>query len=283
MSNPLATLFSPITVIWNSLIFVPTFNLLLVINQFTHNLGWSILILSGLLRAALIPVTAKSLKIQKLTQDLAPELARLKAEHKDNKQALASAQAELYKKHGLNPAAGCLPTVVLFAVMFALSKSVNYLFPPPNYNVSRDQINQSIVFSHLKFTDSTSFNPHFFYTNLSHPDVVKTDFLPLPLPGLFVLLSTALQFISMKMSAPALAEQKQLAEKTPGATDDSMAEAMSASVNWMPLMNIVIGYQFPSVIMLYFLPFTALQIFQQYRASGWGGLQPWISKIKPLK
>ena len=283
--NFIATLFSPITTIWNWLIFIPVFNILLFVQQFTHNMGWSIILMSFGLRLALSGVIGKTLKIQKLQLTLAPELAKLKEQHKDNKQQLMLAQAELYKKNGFNPSAGCLPTIIMFAVMFSLTKSIDYIYPNAARPVTLEKINQSIIVPNLKLQESGKFEKTFFYVDVTKPDTVPVKFsgMTIPLPGVFILLSTVLQFMSMKMSAPLLSEEKKIAAKTPGKSDDDMASAMAASTNIMPLMNIIIGYQFPSIIMIYFIPFTLVQVIQQYYVTGWGGLTPWLQKANFLK
>lgn len=283
--NFITTLFSPITTLWNWLIFIPVFNILLFIQQYTHNMGWSIILMSFGLRLALSGVILKTLKIQKLQLTLAPELAKLKEVHKDNKQQLMLAQAELYKKNGFNPSAGCLPTIIMFAVMFSLTKSIDYIYPNKDRPVALEKVNQSIVIPNLKQQEVGRFEKTFFYADVTKPDIIPVKFsgMTLPLPGVFILLSTILQFMSMKMSAPLLSAEKKIAAKTPGRTDDDMASAMAASTNIMPLMNIIIGYQFPSIIMIYFIPFTLIQVIQQYFVTGWGGLTPWFKRFGLVK
>jgi YidC/Oxa1 family membrane protein insertase len=52
----------------------------------------------------------------KKMQALQPELQALKERYKDNQQQFAQKQLELFKKHGVNPASGCLPMLVQFPV-----------------------------------------------------------------------------------------------------------------------------------------------------------------------
>jgi YidC/Oxa1 family membrane protein insertase len=53
---------------------------------------------------------------------LAPEMARLKELHKDDKMALQKAMMTLYKREKVNPMSGCLPILVQIPVFFALYK-----------------------------------------------------------------------------------------------------------------------------------------------------------------
>lgn len=283
----LSVVFSPLSRIWNTLIFIPVFNLLLFINQYTHNMGWSIILLSLGIRLALIGITQKTFKVQQITQGLNPEIAKLKEQYKNDKQGLMAAQAELYKKNGVNPAAGCFPTIILMVVMFSLPHSIDYVFPNPQRPVSLETVNKSILISNLKIKEAGQFSKNFYYLNLTKPDTVpfKIPNFPttIPLPGLFVIISTILQFISMKMMSPIVEAEKKLAKKTEGKSDDTMADAFAANTNMMPFMNLFLGYIFPSVITLYLIPFTLVQVVQQYFATGWGGLTPWLKKFNLLK
>ena len=90
--------------LWNLLLTQPLLNSLIGLYKLTGNLGWSIVVLTILLRFLMTPLVLPSLKVTKKIQELAPELAKLKAQFKDDKQKLMVAQAELYKKNGANPA-----------------------------------------------------------------------------------------------------------------------------------------------------------------------------------
>ena len=51
-------------------------------------------------------------------QQVAPELKKLQAKYKDDRQAMGMAQMELYRKHGINPLGGCLPMVVQLPILY---------------------------------------------------------------------------------------------------------------------------------------------------------------------
>ena len=80
--------------------------------------GWtwvlSIVGLVVIIRAALIPVFVKQIKAQRGMQALQPDLRKLQQKYKGktdqlSRQAMTQAQMALYKKHGTNPFAACLP------------------------------------------------------------------------------------------------------------------------------------------------------------------------------
>jgi membrane protein insertase Oxa1/YidC/SpoIIIJ len=85
------------------------------------------------------------------------------------------------------------------------------------------------------------------------------------------------------MLLPAVAAEKKVVEKTATDTDDAMVEAQKQMLYLFPLMTVVVGFQFPSGLVLYWLVFSAVSSLQQYSVTGWGGLTPHLKKIGMLK
>jgi len=91
--------------------------------------GWtwtlSIIGLVLAIRAALIPVALQQLKAQRRMRLLQPELTKLQDKYKDrtdppSRQAMVQEQMALYKTHGTNPFAACLPLLIQVPFFFAL-------------------------------------------------------------------------------------------------------------------------------------------------------------------
>ena len=78
--------------------------------------GWTIVLITVLIKVLFWPLTAASTRSMKRMQALAPELAELKEKYKDDVQKLTSKQWELYKKNKVNPMSGCLPMVIQMPV-----------------------------------------------------------------------------------------------------------------------------------------------------------------------
>ncbi|MGH9918105.1 MAG: YidC/Oxa1 family membrane protein insertase, partial [Nitrososphaerales archaeon] len=66
------------------------------------------------------PLTVKSTRSMAAMQRLAPELKKLQAKYKGDKQTLNEEMMKLYKEHGVNPAGGCLPMVIQFPIFIIL-------------------------------------------------------------------------------------------------------------------------------------------------------------------
>lgn len=267
--------------IWNLLLFNPLLNLLIWLYQITGNFGWSIVILTIGLRVAMTPLVLPSLRASKKMQDMAPELAALKVKFKDDKTGLMTAQAALYKEKGLNPAAGCLPQVVQILVLIALFSAFNTVLQPKD-NTIAENLNPHLYAAN-KLPEDFAVSTKFFYLDVTKPDVFHVQGIPFPLPGLFLLLSAAVQFLSSKMMLPEAKKQEKLAKATPEATDDIMAQTQSQMMYMFPLMTIIFGFQFPSGLVIYWFVFSAVSMVQQYYASGWGGLTPWLRRLGMVK
>ncbi|HHX73675.1 MAG TPA: YidC/Oxa1 family membrane protein insertase [Firmicutes bacterium] len=95
-------------------------SILLAINGFTNNYGLSIIILTILVRVVTWPLMSKQLASAKAMQELQPEIKKLQEKYKNDKEKLNAATLELWKKHKINPAAGCLPLLIQLPILWAV-------------------------------------------------------------------------------------------------------------------------------------------------------------------
>lgn len=267
--------------IWHTILYQPLVNVLIFFYQILfENLGWAILALTVIIRGILIPLTLPSMKAAQKMKELAPEIEKLKKKYENDKQGLAKAQMELYKQHGANPAAGCLPQIVQLIILIALYQAFIRVLRGDGDVIER--LNQ-VLYPALKLGEGTIINTHFFWLDLTKPDLFHLPGLAFALPGFFLILAALLQFLSSKMMQPVVTKAQKEAAKTEGKTDD-MATAMQSQMLYLfPLMTIFIGYSFPSGLILYWFVFSLFTAIQQYFISGWGGLSPWINKAKSWK
>ena len=267
--------------IWNLLLYHPLLNSLIYLTKLTGSLGWAVIILTSGLRLIMTPLTTPSLKASKKMQDLAPELAELKKKFKDDKQGMITAQSELYKKHGLNPAAGCLPQIVQILVLIALFNAFNTVLRPNGENIIT-RLNK-VLYSSNQLAPDAQINTSFLGLDLAKPDVIHVNGLPFPLPGLALLLTGLVQLVSSVMMLPEVKAQEKQAEKTEEGMDDALAASQKQMVYMFPIMTIFFGFQFPAGLVMYWLIFSGISVVQQYFAVGWGGLTPWLAKLNLVK
>ena len=82
--------------------------------------GWSIIVLTLIVRLLFYPATAKANTSMKKMQQVQPKLQQLKEQYKDNPQLLNAKMMELYRTEGVNPFGGCLPLLLQLPVFIAL-------------------------------------------------------------------------------------------------------------------------------------------------------------------
>ncbi len=98
----------------------PIFWLLGVIHSILGNWGWSIIVLTVLIKLAFFPLSAASYKSMARMRAVAPKMAALKEQFADDRQKLSQGMMELYKKEKINPLGGCLPILVQMPVFLSL-------------------------------------------------------------------------------------------------------------------------------------------------------------------
>jgi YidC/Oxa1 family membrane protein insertase len=108
-----------------SVIVVPLHQTLKWIYGFVGNYGWSIILLTVLINIVIFPLRHKSVVSMRKMQELQPEMKAIQARYANlkttdpAKQKMNQEVMELYKKHGANPASGCLPMLATMPILFA--------------------------------------------------------------------------------------------------------------------------------------------------------------------
>jgi YidC/Oxa1 family membrane protein insertase len=98
----------------------PLFSVLRYINDYTHNFGFAIIILTLGIKLLFVPLQYKSYKSMQGMKDIQPKVAKLQEKYKDDKQKLNEDLMKLYREHKVNPVGGCLPMFLQMPVFIAL-------------------------------------------------------------------------------------------------------------------------------------------------------------------
>ncbi|RUR30097.1 membrane protein insertase YidC [Vreelandella andesensis] len=105
---------------WLWFIANPLFWLLDKIHDIVGNWGWSIVLLTVLVKLVLFPLSAKAYKSMARMRKLGPEMQRLKEMYGDDRQKMSQEMMKFYQKEKINPLGGCLPILVQMPVFIAL-------------------------------------------------------------------------------------------------------------------------------------------------------------------
>ncbi|CAB3785212.1 Membrane protein insertase YidC [Paraburkholderia ultramafica] len=105
---------------WVTIIAKPLFWLLSKIHSYVGNWGWSIVLLTVLIKAVFFPLSAASYKSMARMKAITPRMQALRERFKGDPQKMNAALMELYKTEKVNPFGGCLPVVIQIPVFISL-------------------------------------------------------------------------------------------------------------------------------------------------------------------
>ncbi|RPI01585.1 MAG: YidC/Oxa1 family membrane protein insertase, partial [Zetaproteobacteria bacterium] len=266
----LAWLFTPI--------FQAFFLVLVLFDLLTGNIAISIILLTLVLRFALIPLYRKQLVSTRQMQLLAPELKELQRKFKGDRQKATVAQQEFYKQRGINPASGCLPILlqlVLIVPMYSVisqgltNHDVNQMLNVFGYQITTLDCPTEPEYNNPEFPGQVTnpcLDPFAFGVNWGIPEPQTTGLIIAGF-GISVLaiLSSLFQLIQSRMMLP-------VADPKNG--DDPQIRLQRQMAYFLPLISIVYGGILPAGLFLYWIGGTVFSIGQQYLILGWGGTFP---------
>lgn len=241
---------SAIVNIYNTLLYYPLVNLLVIFYQILgQNLGLAIIAITILIKVVTYPLTKPSLQLAKKQKELQPEIQKLKAQYK-NKQVFAQKQMELYKKHGINPAAGCLPQIVQLVILFALYRVFTTILG--NSGVVGEELNSILYFERFALEVGETINTQFLYLDLTKPD----PYFIIPV------LAAASQFLLSKLMVANTSKMEKPVKQTPSKEDDFMMIMQKQSMYILPIFTLVIGISLPSGLVLFWFISTLIALIQ---------------------
>ncbi len=200
----------------NAWVIIPIFNFL---NKFISNYGIIILLLTLIIKLALLPLTFRSYMSQAKMKALKPEIEEINAKiPKDKAMERQQATMALYKKAGVNPMGGCLPMVFQMPILYAM-----FRFFPTSIELRQ----QPFLWAH----------------DLSTYDSILNLPFTIPMYGdhvsLFTLLMTVSTILSMRFNSA-----------TPGG--DSAMPGMKGMMYVMPVMFMLILNNFSAGLTYYY-------------------------------
>lgn len=221
----------------------PLFNILFIIYAILpgHDFGVAVIGLTILVRLALWPLVTKQLHSQRLMQQMAPEIARIRKETGNDREKQTQMLMELYKERGTSPFAPLLPILIQLPIFFAL------------YVVFRDSVHPeklaSLAYGWVEqlpavanvIANSNQFSPTLFgVVNLTQPNV------------LLAVLAGVAQWYQTKMLQP---KQK---------PQDQQAQLMMTMTKVFPVITVLVGLTLPSALALYWAVTSLVAILQQH-------------------
>ena len=188
------------------------------------DVGFSIIILTILVKLLLSPLHKKSIKGQFELKKLEPKINEIKKNFPD-KQEQAKKTFELYKEHKISPLSGCLPVLIQLPIILALYRL---------------------------FLSGFDLNAHEIYSFISRPDVFNMNFLGLiPLSEknlIFAIIAGITQFLQARFSASRVS----VSDNKDDSFQANMSKMMSKQMQYvLPVFVAIISYQISAAIALY--------------------------------
>ncbi|MCX6753142.1 MAG: YidC/Oxa1 family membrane protein insertase [Candidatus Nomurabacteria bacterium] len=222
--------------LWNSILYKPFVNALALIVSFIPggNVGIAVILLTLLVKTALIPLSRRSIESQSKMKLLEPEIAKIKASGL-NKEEQAKKTFELYKEYKTNPFSGCLLVFIQIPIILAL---------------------------YYVFFKGIDFNADILYSFVHIPAKINMYFLGIDLASkslILAILAGASQFFqAYYMPKP----------NTPDTGGNSFQESFARSMQMQmkyvfPILITFIAYRISGAIALYWITSNVFTVFQQ--------------------
>ena len=206
----------------------------------------SIIGLTLVIRAALIPLFVKQIKSSRNMQLIQPKVRELQKKYGHDRERLAQETMKLYKETGTNPFASCLPILLQMPIFLALFRLIDQAAKNPE-----DERGFMTSTLNTQFGDAT------FLTAKISDTFIATDLLSVRLlAALLVILMTVTTFLT----------QRQLMSKNmpPDALTGPYAQQQKMLLYVLPLVFAVGGIAFPIGVLFYWTTSNLWTMGQQF-------------------
>jgi YidC/Oxa1 family membrane protein insertase len=189
----------------------PLFTGLNYVHKLIGNWGWSIIIVTALIKLLFYPLSQASGRSMAKMRAVGPRMKQIQETFKDDREKLGRAMMELYKKEKINPLAGCLPMVVQIPVFISF------------YRVLLESVEMRQTPFLLWINDLSSRDPYFvlpllmgsamfaqFKLNPAPPDPMQAkimQFMPLIMTGMMAWFPSGLVLYWLTNTVLSIAQQ----------------------------------------------------------------------------
>jgi YidC/Oxa1 family membrane protein insertase len=223
--------------LYQQILYRPILNLLVFFYQTIafHDLGIAIILVTLFIRIILYPFFHTGAKQQMLMQRIQPKIKEIQTKHKDDRDQQAKALMELYKEHGVNPFSGILLLIIQIPILLTF------------YWVIRSGVGSAQLTGLYSFIVA----PHSINT-------IFLGFIDLAKPNFILIIAAALaQYFQAKLAI----------YRAPGSSAGTLSQAEKIARQMVfvgPVITILVFYNFPAALGLYWLMTSLFSAVQQY-------------------
>ncbi len=233
--------------------------------QLFGDIGIAIIVLTLLIKTILIPLTRQQIVSQRRMQTIQPEIKAVQVKFKGNRTKINEETMRLYKERGINPASGCLPSLLQLFLLIPIYSVINTGLGAPDIQSALQFLGVPVLQGltcHALGTLQPCINPYIAWLGLD-AHLPQHSFI-VPIIGFSIstlaLIAAGLQLIQTRMAQPR--------------TGDPQQASQQRIFLLLPLFSIFYGSFLPAGLFIYWIVFTLYSIIQQYLIAGWGSLFP---------
>ena len=262
-------------------VFNPIFQVLYIflvwLQKLTGDVGIAIILMTLVVRAALIPLFRRQIVSTKRMQLIQPEIKELQKRYKGDRSKFSQAQMELYKERGVNPASGCLPLLLQLPLLMIIYSVISQGLTNPDPRAM-------FTFFGLHILDYTCVNgvgvvgaTVDLYKPCINTTVTWLGNLDVSKPWVLFPNIAFLSWFSVLAAASAVLQLVQSRMTMPPSTtafSDQNSKVQRQLVMFLPLISLAYGGFLPAGLFIYWIVTTIFGIVQQYLIVGWGSTFP---------
>lgn len=263
--------------IFDTLIVQPIFNLLILLYAIIPggDFGVTIIVFTIIIRLLMWPLVKKQLHQTKVMRQMQPELKKIKAKAKGNKQLEAQMMMELYRERGVSPFGSIGLLLIQLPIFIALFHVIQIM------TIHRDEI-EKFTYNFLEglqpiatlIKDPDNFNESLLGVVDLTKHAVSNEGVYIPLL-ILALLASALQYFQSKQITPQPTENKRLRDIMKESADGKQADQSEISaimsqrmIKIFPIITFFVAIYLPGALVLYYAATSGVAIIQQRMVLG---------------
>ncbi len=228
--------------LWDTILYKPFVNILALLVSFIPggDVGFAVIILTLLVKTALIPLSQRSIESQAKMKLLEPEMKKIKTGGA-TKEEQAKQTMELYKKYKTNPFSGCLLVLIQIPIILAL---------------------------YYAFYKGIKFDGGLLYSFVHIPAKINMVFIGLVDLGQKSLVLAILAGVSQFLQAHYMPKSLPSSSSDKSSFQESFAQSMQMQMKYfLPILIVFIAYRISGVVALYWITSNMFTVVQQIYAS----------------
>jgi len=270
--------------------FTPIFQVIFLglawLYSITGDIGIAIILLTIIIRILLIPIFRAQIVSQRRMQMLQPELRAIQQKYKGDRAKISAEQMQLYKDRGVNPASGCLPSLIQLVLLLPMYQVFSRGLTAPDISSMLAPFGVTLVNITCQNADDLTapcINPDIPWLAWI-PQITDGTFLMPGYPGglpsnepeIFVIVlagfGLGLSLLAVVSAFLQLIQTRMMMTRT----DDPQQRTQQRLFLLLPAFSLIYGAILPAGLFIYWITTTVFSIVQQFLINGYGGLFPFF-------